>query len=254
VGTGKTTLLRWLCLELLDKTEEVMPLFMTCEEARERPDFADLRRRWIDERNGRFLADDLEYVFDTSHLCLLCDGLDQVTAQDYRYDRFAKHAFALARENPVLVSSRPSALHALERDRDVTFLALQPFSTAAQRVYFGEYYAEARRLAALSPDLARVPMLAYMLRDQISKGKIHGITSRTELYGRYLEHTVTGHDTNLPISRQNPSEKIMVINALCLLAYRALVLNPPQIQRVEAVFYETLKRSKVAAIYRQVRN
>jgi hypothetical protein len=86
----------------------------------------------------------------------------------------------------LLLARRPSALLALEQ-KDVTLLSLQPFSPATQRA--GEH-AEARRLAALSPVLARVPMLPFILRELITSAEAAVVMTRTELYGRYLDYTV----------------------------------------------------------------
>jgi HEAT repeat protein len=244
VGAGKTTLLRWLSLELLNKLDGALPLFMTCKETSKYEDFPSLRRRWVDKYKDQFLAEDLEYAFDGSRIWLLCDGLDQVEAPDYDYQSFAEHAFALAGDNPALISSRPSALLAIETNRDVIFLGLKPFSPAAQQAYFGEHLAEARRLAAFSKDLSEVPMLAFMVRELITKRQSRDIATRTELYARYLKYTVEEHDTNLPFARQNRSERDMIINALEVLAYRSLALDPPQIQRVNAGLYDTLQNEQ----------
>jgi hypothetical protein len=240
VGTGKTMLLRWLGQQLLEKTD-LIPLFLTCEEARGFASLEDLRRRWIDERKGRMLAADLEYAIDPDHICLLCDGLDQVKAPDYDYASFAQHAFGLAPDQLVLVASRPSTVLALEPDQTVIFLGLRPFSEEAQAAYFGEFYAKARRLTKLSPDLARVPMLAFMLRQLIAQGQAEGVTTRTELFDRYWDHTTKKHETNLPFTRQNRTKREATIKTLRVLAYRALAQTPPQIQTVAATLYDRLK-------------
>jgi HEAT repeat protein len=245
VGTGKTTFLRWLGVELLNKTRDVLPLFMTCEQARTHNDLEAVRRQWINERKGQFLAADLEYAFEKGSPFLLCDGLDQVPAHENDYRSFAEHAFALAGDNRILISSRPSALLTLESKRDVTFLGLRPFSRAAQQAYFGpKYYPEAVRLGTLSPILAQVPMLAFMLRTLIADGKYGHEATRTGLYKLYLDYTVKEHDANLNYARQNPSERIEIIRALSFLAYRALELDPPQIQRIDTEFYDAIRKEK----------
>jgi hypothetical protein len=227
----------------------VLPLLLTCEEACTYDDFAALRRRWIDCYDGRFLPVDLGYVIDVGCLCLLCDGLDQVETQAVRdYLKAAKHTFALGRENLVLIASRPSATMVLQHWHEVVFLRLQPFSEADQEVYFGrEGYKKARRLFEMSPNMACVPMLAYMVQSLIDQGEANGVTTRTELYGRYLDYTIRRHETNRAFSLQNRSARESILKALGLLAYRALMEEPPQIQRIDARLYDSLKQECGAA-------
>lgn len=73
VGSGKTTFLRWLCCELLDKTDNVLPVFMTCEEAFKHENLVALRSCWISELEEQFLTEDLAYTFDagTSLYCAM---------------------------------------------------------------------------------------------------------------------------------------------------------------------------------------
>jgi HEAT repeat protein len=239
VGTGKTTLLRWLCWALLDKTEDALPILSTCEGIRGQNSLQGLLQRWVDDRKRHFLPQDLRHVIDSSRIYLLCDGLDQITGYDY--SSVAKHAFNLATNNPVIIASRSSALLVLEEEKDLTFLGLQPFSSEAQQKYFGPRYDEARRLAALSPELAKVPMLASLLKKAISMRDTDKLRTRTELYNRYWHHTILTQDSNGPFAIEHRSTRIKIEHALELLAYRALAQEPPQIQKIEPAFFEELQ-------------
>lgn len=237
VGSGKTTFVQWLAAELVQRTGDV-PVVMDCktlERLLEQRNLEDLLAEAIRPLEGKFLPEDLKdwrrQAIDSSRLVFLFDGLDQIPS-GRGYD-LAKRAFSLIGQNPVLITSRPSALIALERELDPTliFLRLQPFSDHDQRVYFGYHYAVVREACAQAPDLTRVPMLAYMMRELAADGMRPGQATRTELYGRFVNHVLTKHDSNAPLLDE-PGILNVVQWELGKLAYEALAKPKPHIQRV----------------------
>jgi HEAT repeat protein len=235
VGAGKTTWLLWLVGALVDKTHAI-PLFLTCSELEQSQvrHWVDLQNKLISRYEAEFLAVDLkdflDQAFQEKRLVFLLDGLDQIKV--LRYADLARTAFEIAGANSVLISARPSAVLALESDPNVIFLRLQSFSDDEERQYFGQYYDSAQRLLILAPELARVPMLAYMIRTLVKVRLTAGVETRTEIYQQFVQYILLKHEPNATISGEDWTLSRNLSKALSTLAYRALAET--QIQRFEA--------------------
>ncbi|MGJ0482924.1 MAG: HEAT repeat domain-containing protein [Methylomicrobium sp.] len=237
VGTGKTTLFLWLVGKLIEKPPMV-PLFLTCAELERSRAYHwdDLLNECIKRYETEFLKIDLKnflvQAFLEKRLFLLLDGLDQII--DRNYSELARIAFEIANGNAVLITSRPSAVLVLESDPSILFLRLEPFSAAQECQYFGEYYDDAKKLSALAPELAQIPMLAYMIHTLVKDKAAAGLTTRTEIYQKFITHILIEHTPNKSISTQDWTLYRRISKVLSALAYHALAKPQPQIQRVEA--------------------
>jgi hypothetical protein len=143
---------------------------------------------------------------------------------------------SLADRSPVLITSRPSAVIAVEDDRDLTFLRLQSFSGQDQRRYFGAHYKTAKAVCALAPDLVEVPMLASMVRELVVKGGPKEAATRTELYGQFVYYVLTKHESNKPLM-DKPGLVTKIERVLGRFAFDALAQAKPHIQRVPIEAY-----------------
>ena len=238
-GAGKTTLLRHLQLEIL-QTTNFIPIFL---DARDIED-------WKFKKIGQFaekLAEDieisldknkiipfLEEAFDGGNIFLLVDGLDQIKGGAGEYEPLARRIIEVIRAN-VIIASRPSAVVALESEDDVSFLRLQPFSRDMQKDYFGEHYERARKLSANAPDLVAIPMLAYMVRTLIEKGKDKGVKNRAGLYGEFIKYVLTDYrhgGRQLPPGLRNE-----IRMNLRKISYYALNEKDRHIQRIPLEYY-----------------
>lgn len=236
VGSGKTTFVQWLAAELVRSTDFV-PIVMHCTTLEGVPprNLQDLLAEAIRPLEAKFQAEDLKdwrrQAVVSNRLVFLFDGLDQI--QSGLSSDMAKRVFSLIGNNPVLITSRPSAVIALERefDPELIFLRLQPFSVTDQRTYFGEHYAVVREACAQTPDLAKVPMLAFMMRELAVDGIRAEQPSRTELYGQFLNHVLTKHESNVPLL-DKPGLLTHVRHGLGKLAYESLARPKPCTQRV----------------------
>jgi len=237
VGTGKTTLLCWLTKELLSNECKFVPLLLSCAEFETHDSWEDVKCGLIKRYKRFFLEPDLDFFFESGPTMFLCDGLDQITTG--QFTAIARRILRISDDRPVLIASRPSAVLSLENERDIAFFTLQPFSLADQRRYFGEHYPEAKRLVSLSPKLAQVPMLAYMIQTLIVQGEASETKTRTSLYRRFITYVLTTHSSNQPFI-DTPSWTNKIRASLCLVAYRALAEPEPRLQRIEASFYEGL--------------
>ena len=234
VGTGKTTFIHWLASELVRRTR-LLPVVMPCRElerlAPKRRD--DVLEALIEGLTGAFLRVDLQECFASSsrdnRLVFLFDGLDQIRGE--LPSDIVKLALSLADRSPVLVTSRPSAVIAVEDDRELAFLRLQLFSRQDQRRYFGAHYLTAKAVCEIAPDLTRVPMLASMVRELVEKGALKEAATRTELYGQFLHYVLAKHESNKAL-KDKPGLLTKVERVLGRFAFDALAQAKPHIQRV----------------------
>ena len=249
VGTGKTTFLNWLAAELISKTSEFTPLVMSCTdlEKSNAAHWPDLKNWTKDFYHDQFPQTDLDDFLDWAwkgRLIFLFDGLDQIKSRTY--SALANTAYWIAGNNAALITSRPSATLALEDKRSIRFLRLKPFSEDDQRLYFGNAYSEARRIAQFAPELSKVPMLAYMILTLIKKGEAERVETRTEAYERFIQHILSKHEPHVPFYREQRARARQLERGLCTLAYHALAASEPQIQRIEEdLVYESVDESVV---------
>ena len=239
VGTGKTTFLRHLQLRLLQKTDWI-PIFLAASEI-EHWEFKriDLFLKTIAGHLDLKLDEDkvvtfLENVFGEENIVLLIDGLDQIKGGASQYEPLANKIIELSR-GKIIITSRPSAVTALDAKEDITFLRLQPFSTRIQNLYFGKHYGRALELSAHAPDLVAIPMLAYMVRTLIEKGEDKDVKHRSHLYERFICHILTEYrhgESEIPVGLRN---KIRV--NLQNISYNALAEQEPLAQKIPMTYY-----------------
>ena len=235
VGTGKTTFIYWLAMELAKKIPDILPLVISCSELESSGamHWSDLKR-WLIHSHDYIFKKDLEDFLEwgrEGHFVFLFDGLDQIKSRNYT--DLARKTFAIAGRNSVLITSRPSAVLTLEDDRSIQFLRLKPFSSENQRLYFGGAHTKAMAIAQFAPELARIPMLAYMIRTLIDEEKTEKLETRTEVYKKFIEHILCKHEPINAISAQHRFLTWKVERGLRALAYTALTQPEPQIQKIE---------------------
>lgn len=244
VGAGKTTFLHWLTTEIIKKTD-IVPCFVTCGnfEKFSIHKWKDLQKHLISLYANDFLEADLKDFFENHYkhkkLTFLFDGLDQVGSG--KYSNLAKTVFNIVGENAAIISSRPSAVLSLEENPQIDFLRLQTFSEEEKKRYFGEHYPEAKRLSAFAPDLISIPMLAFMVKTLIDAGESTSVSTRTDIYQKFLLHILSKQEPNAPVYREDRSLTRKVEKSLEAISFNSSAQREPQIQKVEEeLAYESL--------------
>ncbi len=239
VGTGKTTFFHWLVIQLIDTG--TVPIFMECAkfESINPQNWNELKEQLTSDYNQDFLKVDIEYFFDTyfnnKKILFLFDGLDQIKGDDY--SNLAKAIFKIASNNSVIVSSRPSSVISLETEPNLLFLRLRPFYAQDEKLYFAKDYEKARSISRFAPDLIRIPMLAYMVKNLIREGKAANIFNRADIYIRFLDHIIYYHDPNIPLSSERFQLTENIEKALKRISFDALTKEEPQIQKISIGLY-----------------
>jgi len=194
-GTGKSTFLRHLQLALIKKSN-LIPVFIYA---------ADIEKSEI--HNVCHLAEHIakefsldadqsqvqlffEQLFENNKIVLLIDGLDQIGGVGTEYKAVVKKITDVIKSN-LLIASRPTAVTSYEDNPEITFLRMKPLNMELQRRYFGEHFKRACELTAKAPDLAAVPILAYMVRTLIEVKQDRNIKNRKDLYEQFVNYILT---------------------------------------------------------------
>ena len=238
VGTGKTTFLRHLQLQLLKK-EGFVPIFIhaskieKCEPGNVAELVQHLAKGFYPKlREGEFVSY-LLHALSQKKVFLLIDGMDQIHGVGTEYDQLIDKIMKLFPDN-LIIASRPTAVISLEENKDVTFLRLKPFSAETRRRYFREHYKRACDLSMKAPDLVAVPMLAYMVRSLIDKKLDRNIKNRAQLYQRFVSHILSGYEhEEVKLSRHMAAGTRSILGQI---SYDALAEKTPLIQKIPADF------------------
>ena len=237
-GGGKTTFLRHLQIEVLQKTR-LIPIFLDASEI----------EQW-NPKNTRKFAKNLTEKFDLKvhedkvigfltqaigkDIILLVDGLDQIRVGGNEYEKLANHILDDLVKSNIIIASRPSAVLNLEDEQRFTFLRLEPFNENTQEKYFGEYYKRAKELSINAPDLVAIPMLAYMVRTLIEEEEDKDIKTRTELYEKFIGYILKRYKHGK--SRLDPDVRTQIRQSLRRISYDALAQKEPHIQKIPLKF------------------
>jgi hypothetical protein len=236
-GRGKTTFLRHLQFEFLQKTK-FLPVFLeasTIEEwkLKDRNDFAvKLAKHYGLKLPENRVVDFIANAFE-ERMIFLIDGLDQIKSGGSEYEHMVDIICRLM-GNSVIVASRPSAVVNLEEENQYTFIRLMPLNQKSQIVYFGNIYDRAKELSRYSPDLIAVPMLAYMVRTLIEGGEDKDIDSRTKLYQKFIEHILMKYKHGK--TKLSPGLRTQIRMTLGKIAYLALTEKENHIQKIPLSF------------------
>ena len=238
-GRGKTTFLRYLQVELLERTS-LIPIFLDASEI-ELWESKNLRQFTRELAEGFDLqlyedkiVDFIEKCLIRKKLVLLVDGLDQIRGGGNEYARLANHILDLTKNN-VIIASRPSAVIQLENEKDFTFLRLKPFDMNSQELYFGDHYKRASGLSLNAPDLIAVPMLAYMVRTLVEKTDAEDARCDADLYKGFIDYILKGYKHGafeLPLDLRNEIR----VN-LQRISYDALREEEPYMQKIPLEYY-----------------
>lgn len=237
-GRGKTTFLRHLQFEFLQKTK-FLPVFLeasTIEEwkLKDRNDFAvKLAKHYGLKLPENRVVDFIANAFE-ERMIFLIDGLDQIKSGGSEYEHMVVDIICRIMGNSVIVASRPSAVVNLEEENQYTFIRLMPLNQKSQIVYFGNIYDRAKELSRYSPDLIAVPMLAYMVRTLIEGGEDKDIDSRTKLYQKFIEHILMKYKHGK--TKLSPGLRTQIRMTLGKIAYLALTEKETHIQKIPLSF------------------
>ncbi|MBF0459296.1 MAG: HEAT repeat domain-containing protein [Nitrospirae bacterium] len=237
VGAGKTTFLYWLAGEIIKK-DNLIPISLTCRDFEKKDTWEAVRRHLVStcysRHNVNIRKSDIEkyfdYYYDSGQCVFLVDGLDQIKGNSY--SEVVEAILDVSLGNYSIITSRPSAVIAFDTDTDKIFLRLKSFSDSQQREYFDADYERAKRLSVYASDLISVPMLAHMVKTLIKANKDEGISNRTELYSRFINHIIMEHSPNDVFSAEDFGKTDKVQAALKCIAFKSLDLKKPEIQKV----------------------
>lgn len=194
LGTGKTTFLRHLQKEILEKSCRI-PIFIESAKI-ENWDFknkdsfiSELSKElqpWLTKNKAiRFLKRQLN-----RNILLLVDGLDQIkgvnTTCGTLLDNLCKYV-----TNSLIVATQPSTVTDYEKFQTITFLRLKPFSATIQKEYFGDDFGRACQLCKDHQWMLGIPILAFMVRTLLIEPNLdYEVKSRSDLYKRYVDYIV----------------------------------------------------------------
>ncbi len=189
-GSGKTTFLRYLQLEII-RGQRYIPIFIKANEVKQfdlgnsnRDNFlsgvARLFNGYLENRNVKDFL--IKYQ---NEIIFLIDGLDQITGANVSHEELATKIKGMLRNHTIL-SSRPFAVLEQEKDREWKFLRLKPYDENGKKKYFADKYNRAKVICKNCPETLSVPMLAYMVRDLIENDQDKKIMTRKDLYERYV--------------------------------------------------------------------
>jgi hypothetical protein len=235
-GTGKTTVLRYLQLKILDQGQ-FLPIFVHA---------SDLEGLKFENRDS-FISHLVELLepelpkaqvaaFLKKHvdrIKLLVDGLDQIEGAGTKYRDLLGKLLSSFGKN-LIIASRPFAVISREQDTTVKFLRLKPFSSNAQKSYFGEHYKRACELCRSCPELMAVPMLAYMVRPLIEEGRDENVRNRTDLYNAFIDYVLTQYTHDNIVSDEDVETDVR--EAIADICYRALARKSPHVQKIPVAF------------------
>lgn len=233
VGTGKTTFLRHLQLRILKKKKRI-PIFFYAKDIENwnfkdtdtfLMDLAEKLKAWLPEKNAfKFF----KAIFAT-RIVLLIDGLDQITGVGTEYENVLYNILKVCVDN-LIVASRPSAVISQEMNSNVAFLRLKPFNKDVREEYYGQHYQRVCELCERDPSMLGIPMLAYMVRELIEKGRDQNITNRALLYERFVDYVLEEYDHEE--SKLAEGERAHVRQLLQEISYKALANKEPFVQKV----------------------
>jgi len=236
-GTGKTTFLRYLQLQVLKHGKRI-PIFLHARHIADK-DYTDVRSfvSHVAEKLQPSLpnGDLLRFLNEEFHnrILMLVDGLDQIGGIGTEYEHVLDKLLGVCKDN-LIVASRPTAVESLEGNKNVNFLRVKPFKESALKPYFGEHYQRARQLCERDQNLIAVPMLAYMVRTLIENRRDKGIRNRASLYKRFVHYILKEYVHEE--SKMSKDEQQTVRGLLREISYEALKSENPMVQRIPLEF------------------
>jgi hypothetical protein len=238
MGTGKTVFLRRLQLTLLQQNK-LIPVFLhacNLETAafRDKDTFIACLPGLIRTETTEAIAEDF-FREHYEEIVFLVDGLDQIRGSGTAYRDLLGRLLHGGGQR-LIIAARPFAVISHEHDDRINFLRLKPFSETVQRNYFGSHFDRACQMCVSCPELMSVPMLANMVRTVIQSGQDVGIKTRTELYGRFVNHILApylGYDHENIVSDRDIARGVR--QALAKISYSALAEDGPSLQKIPMV-------------------
>ncbi len=238
-GSGKTTFLRHLQLEIIEKTD-LIPLFFDADMMEQVKLYAHneaLSFKSIAELFTGYLEGTDEYEFLKSYskdLVFLIDGLDQISSSKINHVRLIDGLKAVLK-GKVVVSSRPYAVVEFETDEKLKFLRLKSFDENDKNIYFSDKYARAKEMCKNCLEMLSVPMLAYMVRDLIENGNDDKIATRKDLYKRFVDYIFEEYE-NYYFERYHHCKTLEMRHVLGEISFLAIAREEPFLQTIPLTF------------------
>ena len=245
-GSGKTTFLRYLQMSLT-KTTHTLPFFVDARELAECQwkGWAEFRSELIRPFKHvgpqHILARVVDNARDTASLVLLVDALDQLDDVTQNCSDLVSRIHSALGVGPVVLSGRPSILRWLPQLHQYSPLRLCKLDDLAQRQYFGTLYDDAMRLCRDDSHLLSLPMLASVLRRVLRSGTRDEISSRWDLYAKYINYALFEHARNIR-TKGHDAWADSALAGLGQVAYEALTSDPAELGSVSAAVVARLPK------------
>ncbi len=241
-GCGKTTLLRTLQVDIIERTDYI-PLYLEAAEivkwTFDKYDYMSFKDKLSEYYKAIIEKDKMGDLLDShkDKLYFIIDGLDQIEGVGSEYANLVNRIISLfpdKGEKRIIIASRPFALSAIETNAQTSLLRLKKFNDSDLLAYFGCNYDIAKKLCQRCMELLCVPMLAYMVRYLIENNETESLSNRTDIYRRYVNYILNNsnlryrHD-NLKISDQT---KRGILRVLSEISYNAIAQERPLFQAI----------------------
>jgi len=261
-GCGKTTLMRWLALQVCDDGSKRIPIFVELKGLSQKSfESADVRLESVlfdqaaeslkkpgaTEASREQLREEFARRLKSGEIVALLDGLDEVRGWEKPFSHLCDAINRFAedhRDNLIIISSRPFAL----RDRrfgnsqGAEEMEIAPFNRDQIALFLDHYYGEdeGRKLLPklMSPDLrdlVSVPtLIGAIVRRIRQSGKVE--TDRLKLYEAIVADLAGKFDSAKNVSRFKQNDEAAAMRRQDFLAQLAFT----------RLFDETLDRGKNA--------
>jgi hypothetical protein len=212
-GMGKTTLLKWLELNIGHKEvgAELLPIYFHLSSLQNCNSSDGLIKMTADlfgiAMDRRRLIGALRYLCNREKLVFLLDGLDQIKKQEIILNCLRQKS--LFGKCKAIIGARPIAYDKFGGSlSQYQPLELMPFDTKRLKSYLRDKWndPQIKRLVRENPQIVRIPILLqmiYAMSSQNAAGESQ-YKNKTELYTKFIDH-LSRHEKELDdIFRQNP--------------------------------------------------
>jgi len=248
-GAGKTTFLCHLQYDMCRSGEWLVFRYdakrlaerLEKERDEERGELERVLLKTLGGASGdRAIKSGFEQARDAGHLLIIVDWLDQLDAARRSCVDFVRQLDEVAGGIPLIIAGRPTSAELAEKAIvDVKVVHVAGLTARQQKRFHKPYWKVASSLARRARDTQSTPAYAYVLRELARRGERKAIRSKSDLYGRFIEHMLLDHLSNISPPRYATRGQ-RTQRALARLCYMAIDHEPPLWMGIPARYWRDL--------------